>query len=306
MRKNVLILFVTILSVACNLTKQVNDSASYIELSNNENSNTLKDTINLTPTASRLSEADSIAASFFGGSTYVFISKDRPNGYEISILKSGNLCIWHFKKGEDIDHYIATHNMPRFLESELYCYLEEYNYPVNKDINVVYYTNFSEYIPIKDDIAEVIEFAFVDVNFDGKEEFVVEYDTFFLWNHYYACFDLETGYNKEYPGFLSPMRGEVYGNLANGSRSRTTIDHAKEEIHIISKIGNSDIVETIAKKIDYEVKIVERIDYVNYSYEKSKTTYKLLNDTLKKVASEIYHDETFFKNKCAEYGFDYW
>lgn len=298
MMKFIFYLITTILFVACNSTNRHNNSTSNIEFSYSDNSKSLKDTINR---FSKLSGTDSFRISSFGDNIYVLSSKDRPNGYEISIFKSDDLYIWHLKK-ENLDRYIATHAIPYYLEIELQNYLEEKHHPVNEDNNGVYYTNFSEYIPIEDYLG--IGFSFVDVNFDGEEEFVVEHDAYHLHNYYYVCFDLVNGSENAYPRFLSPMRGDVYENLTQGTRSITSIDHAKKEIHIIAKIGNADIIETRAKRIESEVKIVERIEYVNYSFEKSKTTYKLQNDTLKKVAYETFDDKTFFENLCAKYSFD--
>ena len=303
MKKIALILFVAVMAAACNSPKEDNDIASTEEISTISVIDAPIDSASLVDTEKLLPmDPDSVVSSFWGKEVFVLISKDRPQGYEISIFKSDDLCIWHFKKGDDVNHYIATHQIPRDLENELYKYLEENNYPHNADIKMVFYTNFSEHIPVRDQLD--MGFSFVDVDFDGENEFVVEHNAYHLHNYYYACFDLDDGSKAVFPGFLAPMYDDPYGNLKEGTRGRTTLDHKKKEIRIASKIGNADIIETFAKKIDGEVKVVESIEYVNYINEKSKTTYKLVNDTLKKVGYQTFKDETFFKKLCEKYQFD--
>ncbi len=303
MRKVILILFLTILVAACNSTKQDNNS-----LSSTESRSEADSLINIF-FGNDTSIINSLGQNLYGNNIYLLFSKDRPNGYEISIYyrdnyASDDLFIWHFKKGEDLNCYIKTHAIPRDLETELYIYHEN-NYPVNQDVKMIFYTNFSEHIPIKQDVEWY--FAFVDVDFDGEEEFVVEHDAYYLYNHYYACFDLDDSNKTAYRGFLSPMNDGPYNYLTQGTRGRTKIDHEKKEIHIIKTSGNAYITETLAKKIGNKVKIVEQIEYVNHSHssEKSKTTYKLQNDSLIEVAYETIEDETFFKNLCEEYSLEY-
>ena len=229
------------------------------------------------------------STNFWGHST-TFIFKNLQNGYKVSVFyketekgiydmfRNDDICIWHFQRGDSIDRYLAGSVLPRSLFSENHTPLDT----LTVDIPIV------KQLDMDADNGDV---CFMDVNFDGQEEFVIAH---YGYNRmYYACFDLVNG-NKHnvYPGFLAPIYGEVYGNLVGGMDGKTEFDHKNKIIHITEQMGCCETVETWAKPIknsygtSSEIRIFKKIDREWLGGEERITTYKLVNDTLKQVSHE--------------------
>lgn len=234
-------------------------------------------------------------ANFWGHGTRTFISDNLPNGYKVSVFykEKNNLCIWHFQRGDSIDRYIAGHRLPLSLSFE--CNAALYDENLDKHYEPLDTTlTLTIDIPIVKQLdmdAADGDICFMDVNFDGQEEFIIAHPGYN--RTYYACFDLVNGddSNSICPGFLTSMDGEVYGNLVGGLCGKTEFDHKKKIIHITEQIGCCTKVETWAKPglgVFGEAKVFKKIKSELWANrEKHIVTYQLVNDTLKQISHEI-------------------
>lgn len=219
--------------------------------------------------------------TFLGDSVLTVILSNKPNGYSISILMNKDLCLWHFQRGDTIDRYLALLGLPRALEDSL-----------RDSIGIV-----TRELPIATLDSLNGDFFFMDVNFDGEEDFVV---TLPGYNRvYYTCFDLVNGSRHE-PciGFLLPMSEGPYCNLVGGMYmyGKTEFDFENKIIHVSEWTGAASHVEFWAKPIlsEYEtksgIKIFKKMRK-EYSADGCETTeYQLVNDTLREVSrkKEVY------------------
>lgn len=235
------------------------------------------------------SEASEEIRSFFGDSTLVLKSSNTPDDYQISIIRSKDICLCHFERGDSINQYLAIHKLPvnlsKYEKDSIGVYSVKMDFPVLK-------------IDTLGGSKETPDMFFMDVNFDGEEEFVVEYEGY---NRvYYACFDLINGNNKSAsPGLLEPIQDEPYNNIVSfGSLepSYTVFDYEKKEIYIYESMGCCSHQETWAKYFlgnpdefkEPRIKVIKRIDYDFYADGTTHLdTYMLKNDTLKLVKKEV-------------------
>lgn len=227
--------------------------------------------------------------SFFGDSVLVLKSSNKPNGYQISIIRSKDLCLCHFERGDSINQYFAIHKLPmnlsKYENDSIGVYSVKMDFPVLK-------------IDTLGGSKETPDMFFMDVNFDGEEEFVVEHEGY---NRvYYACFDLVNGnYKTASPGLLESIQDEPYNNIVSfGNRepSYTVFDYKKKEIYIYESMGCCSYQETWAKCFPGNsdefrkscVKVIKRIDHDSYADGTTHIdTYMLKNDTLKLVKKEV-------------------
>lgn len=234
------------------------------------------------------------STNFWGHGICSFVSENLPNGYKVAIFykEKDNLCIWHLQRGDSIDRYVAAHKLPHALichHADIY-YPDEYE-EKNETLDTTIIRDIE--IPVVQQLDMNTldgEVFFMDVNFDGEEDFIVAHSGY---NRiYYACFDLVNGNRSNVcPGFLTSMDGEVYGNLVGGSCGKTEFDHKKKIIHITEKIGCCTKVETWAKPglgVFGEAKVFKKIKSELWANgEEHIITYQLVNDTLKQISHEI-------------------
>lgn len=223
--------------------------------------------------------------SFWGDSATIFISNGLHNGYKISILKNNELCLMHFERGDSISRYCAVHALPYdfwHYEDSIGVYKMDMNFPVLKvdTLGTLEYSN--------------PEMFFMDVNFDGEEEFVIEHQGYN--RKYYACFDLVKGNNKgSCPGLLESMQDEPFNNIVGTNcyvPCYTIFDRKKKEIYIYETFVNWGYSETWAKRFEGmfdfgKIKVTKRVEHYFNADGEHTVTYKLIDDTLRKVREII-------------------
>lgn len=214
---------------------------------------------------------------FFGNSVLTIVSTNRPNGYDISLMLTDDLCLWHLRRGDSINRYLAVLNPPSQFASW-------------KGDSIGYiHTKFDIPTLRKDSLGDEPDCFFMDMDFDGEEEFVVKhlgYNRF-----YYYCYDLVDG-NKHEPcaGFLSPMEAP-YNNLVSGYGNETKFDYENKTIYVQEQ-SDMTIRETWLKSIGGKIRTYKMKEYNFHGsdggpHEEHIKTYKLIDDTLRLVSHEI-------------------
>ena len=234
-----------------------------------------------------------IALSFWGHNTTVLISDKLHNRYKISIFKNSQLCFFHFTRGDSISRYCVLNRLPDALkqyENESGVFNVNIDFPVLQ-IDTLY------------DSAAIPDMFFMDVNFDGEEEFVVAHEGYN--RTYYACFDLISGNRRSAcPGLLEYMFEEPYNNIVSSMNKdiascHTIFDRKKKEIYIYETFGARGLIETWAKCFDgydgyLSIKVIKRVeteieaenpDTIS-DWVKHVTIYELHDDTLKMVSDK--------------------
>ena len=229
-----------------------------------------------------------VETAFFGDSTAVFIAKELQNGYQISIIHNKQINLIHFVRGDSISQYCAIHRLPfdlRYYEEDS---IGVFNIDIDIPVSQLDTLGGSEDTP---------DMFFMDVNFDGDEEFVVKHDGYN--RYYYACFDLVNGNrNGSCPGLLESNNKQPYNNIVSGiyeQPSYTVFDRKKKEIYIYETMGCCSHYETWAKYFEGdnygnqpEVKVVKEVHYDLWADGTEHVeTYKLVNDSLKLVDSKV-------------------
>lgn len=120
---------------------------------------------------------------FFGDSLLTIVSSNRPNGYLVKIFQTKDLLLLNLTRGDSINQYVAIHEIPLSVRegfpdltdgcypNSIGSYIREINIPIVKELRSGLF--------------------FMDVNFDGEEELVIEH---LGYNRtYYACFDIVHG-----------------------------------------------------------------------------------------------------------------
>ena len=224
-------------------------------------------------------ESGLAATNFFGDSVLTIISSEKVNGYETKIFNSLDLKVINFRRGDSINQYIAIDRLPNRL-AQLTC---------DNDGSIM--CDLSECFPLQNKLEG--ECFFMDVNFDGEEDFVVSYPGYN--RTYYACFDLVNGnQHNPCPGLLSPMDEAPYDNLAGGMNGETDFDYQHKTIHILEQIGVASQIETWCKLIPDKngeedmVRVIRREETEYCTAEngdqiKHTDVYELKGDTLKLV-----------------------
>lgn len=225
--------------------------------------------------------------NFFGRDTRVFVSSNKPNGYQLSILDSKDLILYHFERGDSVDVYCALHTLPfdcREYEDSIGTFFVNIDIPVLKE----------------NDINNCPDMFFMDVNFDGEEDFVVEHHGYNRM--YYACFNIVNGNSKNVcPGLLEPDNEPPYNNIVGHGRNQecyTHFDYKKKEIHIYETMSVNSYMETwcALRKDEYDVegkvKIIRQESVHGIWSEKENdwmwevNVSKRVNDTLKHIRTE--------------------
>lgn len=224
--------------------------------------------------------------AFWGDISAVFVAKELHNGYHISIISNEEICLFHFERGDSISRYFAIHELPfecRDYEDSVGVFAIDIEFPVCK-------------LDTLD--GNCPPMFFMDVNFDGEEEFVVSSQGY---NRvYYASFDLVKGnYKGSCPGLLEANNEPPYNNLVGGgfAHNYTAFDYKNKEIYIYETFGYSEYQEIWTKYqngdefgVGSGMKVVKKVHHqysgVNEDLIETVTTYKLVNDTLKIVNVE--------------------
>ena len=232
----------------------------------------------------RVGVSSIMQAAFWGDSSCVCIAKELQNGYQFSLMYNKDLCIFHFERGDTINQYCAIHELP----FECWRYEDSTGvFVVDIQFPVLHLDSIDGFGP---------DMFFMDVNFDGEEEFIVRHEGYN--RSYYACFDIVNG-NPESrcPGLLEYLNEAPYNNIvASGmpsSYSYTAFDYKKKEIYIREGMGAPGYQETWAKYEEHDiwtgnggVKVYKRKDH-NFNGEgEIVETYLMKDDTLRLVESE--------------------
>ena len=244
----------------------------------------------------KLSKSD---IAFLGNSDALFLFKEEQNGYRVSIFhnKQQQLDIIHFERGDSISRYCAIPQLPSALRGH-YDSIGVYN--VDIEIPVCLFDTlgsdaFEKYLyGDGKESPEIPEMFFMDVNFDGEEEFVIKLKEHKVFS--YDCFDLVKGNRKSVrPGILKPISEPPYDNIVSGSAepAYTVFDHKKKEIYIMLTSGCCSYYETWAKFFEGDmygnedkVKVIKKVDH-KFSDKIYTTTYELQNGTLKMVSEKV-------------------
>ena len=159
--------------------------------------------------------------AFWGDSTAVIVAKNPQNGYRISIINNKDLTLAHFERGDSISVFCSLDWLPlcaRDYENKTGVFDDDI------DIPVVRVDTLGGRKTPKSDV------FFMDVNFDGQEEFVQGYEA----NGWvgYNCYDIVNGR----AGVLNPIEDEPYCRISYGISSKqdgyTIFDYQKMEIFI--------------------------------------------------------------------------
>lgn len=220
---------------------------------------------------------------FWGDSSTVFIAKNIQNGYHVSIINNRSICLYHFERGDSISRYCLIHEVPfecRHYIDSIGVYSVDMEFPVLK-LDTLNGSNPSMF--------------FMDVNFDGEDEFVVTYSGYN--RDYYACFDLIKGNQlKMHRDVLQPISEPPYNNIVGGGSGHnyTEFDYKNKKIHIFESLGCCAYQETWAEyqqgdgtESDSGVKVVKSEHHEFQSEDDGSVEiieiYNMVGDTLKLV-----------------------
>ena len=223
------------------------------------------------------------APTFFGDSTLTIVSSNRPNGYLVKFFQTPELTLLHLSRG-NINRYIALHEIPWYTSTPTFADLQYLDKPLC----------FGTYIrEIEIPVVKELDMGlfFMDVNFDGEEELVIEYNRYN--RYYYACFDLVHGSKTITPGIMQPMEEEPFNNIVAGKdNTYTEFDYDNKTIHIYEQMGCCSHVETWCAMIKDgayntpKIRIVrkEDVDYTDDGYKLTKI-YERVDGELKEVSN---------------------
>ena len=230
----------------------------------------------------------SCETSFFGDSTAVFKANTLQNGYKISIIHNKQLNVIHFERGDSISRYCAIHTLPfelrRYDEDSIGVFQVELDIPTLR-------------LDTLGGTKGIPEMFFMDVNFDGEEDFIVAQEGYN--RTYYACFDLVNGNSSgSCPGLLESNNEPPYNNIVSGfddQPSYTVVNRKKKTIYIHETMGCCSLCETWAKYFegdDYgnkaEVKVTKEEHHDLWvDGTEHIEIYKLINDSLKLVENKV-------------------
>ena len=183
-------------------------------------------------------------SSSVADSTCVIKLKNLQMGYAVSFVREKDGCTINLSKGDSVNLYIETARLPRCL-SEYDCIYGEHS--VDFDIPIVKLDTLDVN---KYDVADVF---FMDVNFDGKEDFVytIEGNGKLL----YECYDIENEvFEGKKPKQVNPMEEEPFCRFASGAVTTiedcVVFDHNKKEIFIYTTSGCCTYYNTWAKLLE--------------------------------------------------------
>lgn len=221
-------------------------------------------------------------------STCVIKLKNLQRGYAVSFVREEEGCTIKLCKGDSVNLYIETSRLPRCLSEYDSIYGE---FSVDFDIPIVKLDTLDVN---KYDIADVF---FMDVNFDGKEDFICT----LLGNGklLYECYDIENEVVEgKKPKQVKPLEEEPYSTFASAdfelSGDYVAFDYEKKEIFILTTSGCCIYYNTWAKLLEGghhgDKSCVKVVKQESHSFQKEGDggieiieTYMLSNDSLKMV-----------------------
>ena len=232
----------------------------------------------------KIGELSEVEKTFFGDSAVVLIAQKPQNGYKVSIIYNAHLCLCHFERGDSINQYCAIPWLPsdvRSYENSVGVYSADLNFPVIQPDTLM--------APDDSDM------FFMDMNFDGEEEFVVACPGG-NGAPYYTCYDLvHKNWDDLCPNLQKPLNEPPYDMLVSGRLEQsayTVFDYQNREIHEFLSSGCCKYYEVWAKYFDGAdftapiVKVVKRVECDGYVSGQLMKTYLLQDDTLKLVKVE--------------------
>lgn len=200
-------------------------------------------------------------STFFGDSTLTIISSNRPNGYLVKFFQTKDMTLVNLSRGDSINQYVALSEIPRSLCIASCGDLTDGVNPIavgtyKRELN----------IPVEENLSTGI--FFMDVNFDGNEELLIEYPGYN--RTYYACFDIANGSSNVTPGILQPMDDRPFNNIVSGSEDIfTEFDHEKKTIHIYEQLGCCSHIETWCEMVsdwEYDTPKIQVVRQEEVSY----------------------------------------
>lgn len=214
---------------------------------------------------------------FWGDSTLTIISSNRPNDYLVKIFKSKDLSLLNLSRGDSINVYIPITKIPGKIFSEGYI----------TDSPGTYIRKFDIPIVEAEDLDTCWDWFFMDGDFDGKEEFVIEHPGYN--RRYFAFFNLEKGDTSTMPGLLMPNNNPPFNNIVSGEDSYTKFDRKKKTIHIFEQLGCCEYTETWAEMTkDYDgenlhLEVVRKENVKFGQNSKITTIYYRIDGELKEI-----------------------
>lgn len=221
-------------------------------------------------------------------STCVIKLKNLQKGYVVSFVREEDGCTIKFSKGDSVNLYIETARLPRCLSEYDSVYGK---YSIDFDIPIVKLDTLDVN---KYDIADVF---FMDVNFDGKEDFVCS--LLGNGNLLYECYDIENEVVEgKKPTQVKPLEEEPFCMFASGleleTADYTVFDYQKKEIFIYTTSGCCTYYNTWAKLLEGghggDMPCVKVVKQECHSFQKegdggieTVETYVLKNDSLELV-----------------------
>ena len=223
--------------------------------------------------------------AFWGDSTSFYIFAKPQNGYKISIAHNEHITMIHFERGDSFSLYCAIDLLPESIQDSA---TETGGvFTVDVDIPVIKVDTLDDkHIPESD-------VFFMDVNFDGKEEFVQA----IRGNGWvgYTCYDLENGiYESLSPGVVPAMNKPPYDSFSTGvepmQSGYVAFNHEKKEIFVHHGSGCCAFTDTWAKYFEGDflgnqpsMKVVREEHHSFDGQSETIESYALQNDTQKMV-----------------------
>ena len=237
------------------------------------------------PRLNKVADLSGNICSFWGDSAVVLQVKKPQNGYQVSFISNKDLILAHFKRDDSISSYCALDWLPDTLKS--YQDAVPGVYAVDLDIPVIKVDTLGGSKIPKSDI------FFMDVNFDGNEEFMQSY----MGNGWlgYNCYDLIKGRSNACPGLTETMQEEPYCRFSSGMNlaydNYVAFDYEKKEIFVLTTYGCCAHTDTWAKYFEGDslgnsscVKVIKQEHHSFDNGTETIETYALQNDTLKMVS----------------------
>ena len=183
-------------------------------------------------------------SSSVADSTCVIKLKNLQMGYAVSFVREKDGCTINLSKGDSVNLYIETARLPRCLSEYDSIYGE---HSVDFDIPIVKLDTLDVN---KYNVSDVF---FMDVNFDGKEDFICTQ----LGNGklLYECYDIENEVVEgKRPKLVKPLEEEPYSTFASADfelgGDYVAFDYEKKEIFILTTSGCCAYYNTWAKLIE--------------------------------------------------------
>lgn len=215
---------------------------------------------------------------FWGDSSLTIISSNRPNGYLVKIFKNNDILLLNLSRKNGINVYIPLEKIPMSIHMQ-----KSLNDIFAGDSIGTYIRDID--IPVEESLGS--GWFFMDGNFDGKEELVIEHPGYN--RRYFSFFDLEKGDSHTMPGLLLSINHPPFNNIVSGVDSYTNFDRKKKTIYIFEQSGCCDHTEIWAemtKDYDYEephLEVVKRKEIEGWPNMEITTIFRRIDGELKEV-----------------------